>query len=255
MRIERSFVSTPTGSKVAVHFVGDGERPVFVVGGASGSGVVREPLVAILARSGARCILMDIAASGQSRHSGVLSIDTWLQDAEHVFGQYVGERAVWVGLSLGAWLMILLHRRHPGWFSNMCGLAPAFDWDRSYVIPALQQGRLTTANGVVLWNSLPLVSTELVTSMERHHVVGAPTQLEAPLHVIFGGKDDVAPPALVEQFLSTATGARCTSDYVAEGDHGIAKLSPAAVADRFERWLACALLCGQGPVSQVFSSP
>ena len=241
MRIERSVDSTPTGSKVAVHFVGDGERRVFVVGGLSGRGVVGAPLVTVLARSGAQCILMDIAASGQSRHPGALTMDTWLQDTEHVFGKRVRERAVWVGASVGAWLMILLHRRHPGWFSSMCALAPAFDWDRSYVIPALQQGRLTLANGIVLRNSLPLVPIELVTSMERHHVVGAPTQLEAPLHVIFGGEDDVAPPVPVEQFLRSSTGARCTADYVEEGDHGIAKLSSAAIADRFERWLARAL--------------
>jgi len=241
MRIERSFVSTPTGSKVAIHFVGDGERCVFVVGGLSGRGVVGAPLVDVLARSGARSILMDIAASGESRHRGTLTIDTWLQDAEHVFGRYVGERAIWVGASVGAWLMILLHRRHPAWFSDMCGLAPAFDWDRNYVAPAVEQGRLTVANGVVLWNSLPLVSTDLVTSMERYHVLGARTQLEAPLHVIFGGKDDVVPSESVEQFLRSATGAPCTSDYIAQGDHGIAKLSSGEVADRFERWLACAL--------------
>jgi hypothetical protein len=36
-------------------------------------------------------------------------------------------------------------------------------------------------------------------------------------------------------------GARCTSDYMAEGDHGVAKLSTPDVADRFERWLARAL--------------
>lgn len=237
-----SLIVTPTGSRISVTFIGGGEVPLFAVGGLSAAGIKEGLLVEALASSGAQCTLMDIATSGESRHpAGPLTMDAWLEDVEHVFIQCVDRRAIWVGASMGAWLMMLVHLRHPEWFHAMCALAPAFDWDTQYLLPGLRGGNLRMVDGVVMAGSAAVAPASLLVSMNGHHVLDTPFPLEAPLHVVFGGKDGVAPAGQVQRFVRATTGARCTADYFANLDHGISKLQVPAVRERVERWLEPAI--------------
>jgi pimeloyl-ACP methyl ester carboxylesterase len=239
-----SLISTPTGSRISVTFVGKGVTPVFVVGGLSAAGVKDGMLVGALAGIDAKCTLMDLATSGESRHpAGPLIMDVWLRDVEHVFRQCVDPPppAIWIGTSMGAWLMMLVHRRHPEWFTAMCALAPAFDWDTQYLLPGLRSGDLQMVDSVVMSKSAAVAPQSLLASMAQHRILGMPFALGAPLHVIFGGKDEMAAPAPLQQFLRATVGASCTADYFAELDHGIAKLQLPTVRERLERWLAEAL--------------
>jgi pimeloyl-ACP methyl ester carboxylesterase len=122
-------------------------------------------------------------------------MDAWIADTEEVFAARVREPAAWTGASIGAWLMLRIHGRHPEWFRAMCALAPAFDWDQAYVGPRLADGRLGVIDGTVVNpDATALATRELLVSMAAHHVLREPATLAAPLHVIFGGRDEMAPP-------------------------------------------------------------
>ena len=144
--LKKSIVGTRSGAAIAVYEGGSGV-PVFAIGGMSATSFSASGAASILervARKGAaRCVLMDLAAYGQSTAAGPgLTMDLWLQDIEEVFMARVGEPALWTGSSIGAWLMVLVHARRPEWFQAMCALAPAFDWDQQYAAPALRDGRV-----------------------------------------------------------------------------------------------------------------
>ena len=241
-------VRTRSGSTIGVLEAGAGDRVVFAIGGMSVRSFAESAMRLVLedaADRGARCVLMDIAGSGASTSGASLTMDTWLADVEEVFEERVGKPAIWTGASLGAWLMLLAHRRDPRRFLSMCALAPAFDWDQQYVGPRLADGRLAVAGGTVAnSDGTALASRELLISMAPHHVLRAPFVLDAPLHVIAGVRDEIAPAAGARRFIESARGAVCTGEFLPEGDHGVAKLDPPLAMLRYLAWLRSALDAG-----------
>ena len=240
-----SHVRTRTGSTIGVQEAGAGDRVVFAIGGMSVRSFAESAMRPVLedaADNGARCVLMDIAGSGASTSGAPVTMDTWLADVEEVFEQRVAAPATWTGASLGAWLMLLAHRRDPRRFLSMCALAPALDWDQQYVGPRLADKRLGVVNGTVVnADGTALASRELLVSMAAHHVLRAPFALAAPLHVIAGMRDEIAPAAGARRFIENAAGAACTGEFLPEGDHGVAKLDPPLAMLRYQAWLRAAL--------------
>jgi len=243
--LRQHILETRSGSAISVHEGGEGPVPVFAIGGIavrpfieSGVGPVLEDAV----DHGARCVLMDIAGSGASASSPALTMDAWIADIEEMFFARVREPAVWTGASIGAWLMLRIHVRHPEWFRAMCALAPAFDWDQAYVGPRLTDGRLGVIAGTVVNpDATALATRELLVSMAAHHVLPEPARLTAPLHVIFGGRDEMAPAAATLQFIEKARGAPCTGELLPDADHGVAKLDPRQALLRYHAWLRAQL--------------
>ncbi len=240
-QLRTTHVATRGGSSIAVQEAGDGAPCVFAVGGMtvrsfadSGVRLAFEDA----ADKGARCMMMDIAGSGASTRPANLTMQAWLDDVEEVFAHRVGEPAIWTGASIGAWLMVLAHRRHPEWFLSMCALAPAFDWDQQYVAPRILDGTLGMIGGTLVQpDRTALATRDLVVSMAPHHLLREPVRLTAPLHVIFGARDELAPAGPITRFIERATGARCSGELLPEGDHGVAKLDPPVALLRYQAWL------------------
>jgi alpha-beta hydrolase superfamily lysophospholipase len=119
----------------------------------------------------------------------------------------------------------------------MCALAPAFDWDQRYVAPALRDGKLGVIDDTVVnADATPVATRELLVSMAPFHVLREPVRLAAPMHVIFGAADELAPADATRQFIERAHGP-CTGELLPGGDHGIAKLASPLAYARYLRWL------------------
>ena len=240
-RLRPQPLETRSGATISVHEGGDGGIPVFVVGGMAVLPFVDSAMRLVLDDAldhGARCVLMDIAGSGGSAAAPARTMDSWIADIEEVFAARVREPAIWTGASIGAWLMVRIHARHPEWFRAMCALAPAFDWDQTYVGPRLSDQRLGVIDGTVVnADATALATRELLVSMAAHHVLREPATLTAPLHVIFGGRDEMAPAAGTKRFIEMARGAPCTGELLPDADHGVAKLDPPRVLMRYQLWL------------------
>jgi pimeloyl-ACP methyl ester carboxylesterase len=237
----KDVVKTRSGSAIVLHECGDGAFHVFAVGGMAVRPFAQSAIAPALqdaADKGARCTIMDIAGSGESKPPAALTMETWLEDLEEIFADRAGVPALWTGASIGAWLMVLAHRRHPDWFRAMCALAPAFDWDQQYVGPRLKDGRLGVIEGTVVNPDGTSVATrELLVSMAPYHLLRAPAHLTAPMHVIFGARDELAPAEGTRRFVESCQGARCTGEMLPDGDHGVAKLDPPLVMLRYQSWL------------------
>ena len=224
-QLTESTFTTRSGSAIRLLEGGTGAHALFAIGGISVRAFAESPIRLVLedaADHGARFVLMDIAGSGASRASGALTMQGWLDDLEEIYQARVAQPATWTGASIGAWLMLLAHRRHPHWARAMCALAPAFDWDRQYVGPALGDATLRA-------------------SMAAHHVLGEPFTLAAPLHVIAGARDELAPVDGTRRFIENARGAPCTGEILPDADHGVAKLDPPLAMLRYQRWLRAQL--------------
>src|SRR6186713_2562723 len=221
-----STITTRRGSAIRLLQGGAGANSVFAIGGISVRAFSESGVRVVLedaAGCGARFVLMDLAGSGASSAGGPLTMESWLDDVEEVYERCVGTPAVWTGASIGAWLMLLAHRRHPAWFTGMCALAPAIDWDQQYVWPALRDGTLRAVDGTVVnADGTALAPGALLVSMQPHHLLGRPFHLAAPLHVIAGLRDELAPAAATRRFIESAQGAPCTGEIIPDGDHGIA---------------------------------
>ena len=240
-QMSNATLATSTGSTIAVGEAGAGPVPVFAVGGMSVSSFLDTPVRITLedaARLNARCVMMDIAGSGGSTAPAGLVMETWIRDVEEIFAARVREPAIWTGASIGAWLMLIVHRRHPEWFRSMCALAPALDWDQRYIAPRLRDGRLGVIDGIVVNpDATAVASRELLISMAPHHVLRDPVRLTAPLHIIAGAADEIAPAQAITQFVQRAVGSPCTGDILPGEDHGVAKLTSPLASMRYARWL------------------
>lgn len=234
-----SMVSTPHGSEIAVYRAGTSGRHIFVVGGLGGRSIAQSPMGALVeaaARFGARGSVVDLSGTGKSGYRAQLTMDLWLRDLEHVFLGGGAGASIWIGSSIGAWLMLLLHRRHPEWFSAMCALAPAWDWDARFLLPGIADGTLRFEGTSLMVGIAPLPKV-LVDSMAPHHVLDSTIDLRAPLHVIHGEGDREAPVAASIHLASLATGAGLTLDVLAGENHDVSRLATPAARNAIEPWL------------------
>ena len=231
-------ILTSSGSRISVRTSGTGAAQVFVVGGFGGASIGSGHVAATLAATNTPAVLMDIAGSGQSRHPGDLTVSVLVQDVEDVFRQCLDRKVLWVGTSLGAWLMMIVHQRHPEWFSGMCAVAPAFDWHTQYLLPALDRGELQLRDGIIVDGDNAIAPQSLLDSMADWRILDKPLALEAPLHILFGGRDKMIGAAALQQFLRGTSGKRCTAEYFADLDHAVAKLQSFTVRERFQHWLS-----------------
>jgi len=250
--LTQTVVETRSGSRVAVWQGGAG-TPVFAIGGFSPSSFADSgirPILEEAAQAGARVVMLDIPGSGRSTAAAGFTMDSWLDDLEEIFDACVGAPAIATGASLGGWLMLLMHRRRPDAFNAMCALAPALDWDQLYVAPGLRNGSLTIADGwVVNAESTMAASRELLISMPAHHLLGHPYSLTAPLHVIAGLRDEIAPAGPVGAFIRSIAGAPCTGDFLTGADHRISKLQGPVTIERYRTWLHAQLAQARGSIA------
>jgi pimeloyl-ACP methyl ester carboxylesterase len=245
--LRKTVFDTRAGSTLTLHESEGAGPPLFAIGGLSvrplaDSGLYRAFREA--AGEGARCVMVEIAGSGDSPATPGMTMDTWIADVEEVFEARVREPAICTGASMGGWLMLIVHRRHPSWFRAMCAIAPALDWDQAYLGPGLVARRLAMAGDLVVDEGgagvagKNAVTRALVVSMAPHHVVRAgPFALQVPLHVIFGARDEMAPAETTRRFIELARGAPCTGELLVEGDHSLAKLDWEAGLERYREWL------------------
>ena len=237
--MEARIETTPLGSRLAVYQAGSGAPHVFMVGGLGGRSLARSPAGTMLeaaARHGASGTIVDLSGTGGSKYAGELTMHTWISDVEHVYSRFARGASIWIGSSIGGWLMLLVHRRHPEWFKSMCALAPALDWDARFLQPGIRDGNLSIAddNLMVGVAALPM---SLVRSMAIFRMLDAPLLLRAPLHVIHGDEDREAPVDASRELLKAAHGAACELEIIPGEGHDVAKLGTRGSQKAFERWL------------------
>ena len=242
MSFSRTYITTPAGSRIAVYESGPQDGPsLFVAGGYSSrpvsEGALADAVAAASGPSGMRAVMIDNAACGDSRHCGDLTMDTWLDDMQFVARAVQASDGLCVGASVGAWLMLLLHQRGRLPFSGLCALAPAIDWGEQYIHPGLRERRFVEDGAFITSEGQPLVPTSLLDSMSRYTMLDDAYTAAAPIHIIHGDVDELAPISASRSLVDGSTGADCTLDRVEDEGHDVSKLSTPASRAAFDRWL------------------
>lgn len=244
-----TYITTPRGSRIAVYEQGPRSGPcVLVVGGYSARSISQGPLAEAItlacSAAGVRLVMVDNAACGLSRHYGELTMDTWLDDLQFVSDVLQAGGGLCVGASIGAWLMLLLHQRGRLPFRSLCALAPAIDWGEQYIHPGLRERRFVDEGAFITTDGQPLVPKSLLASMERFVTLDAAYEAAAPIHIIHGELDELAPIHASRGFVGASTGAACELEPIAGEGHGVSKLSSVPAKAAFDRWFATQLSAG-----------
>lgn len=235
---EQRVVHTSSGSRIATYLAGTEGPMVFVVGGLQGKSSVDTPLAKILlaaAGFGARVAMMELPGTGNSTFARPPSMATMLADVVEAYRATASGPSIWIGASLGGWFTLLVHLREPQLFRSMCVLAPAINWNESYILPQLRAGQVVERDGLVelLGFTLPM---RLIDSMDAFQVGPGVVPLKAPLHIIHGDQDSVA-PIHVSESVATLGSPLCSMDRLEGDGHGVATLTSQASMESFARWL------------------
>jgi len=188
------------------------------------------------ADAGIEYTIVDLAASGRSIYRPPVRFETWLNDIGEIYERTQSGSSLWIATSIGAWPLLLTHRQRPEWFRAMCIIAPAIDWDSTYLLPGVASGKLTDEPAGIR-NEHGVLPRSLVDSMALHHLLGRALEIHCPLHCIYGARDEIAPPAATEQLLSQFRGASATSEKLADESHAIAKIATSAAQRALMDWL------------------
>lgn len=178
---------------------------------------------------GRACMLLDLTdQDGQpKKFLPRATLGQWQQDLADLQPLMPPGPQVWVGASLGAWLMLLASRTMPEKFAAMLGIGAAFDWNHHVLRPALAQATRPEP-GVWLLDHLRqglAIPDILLDDLPRHRVAGTAWPLHCPLRLLHGTADDQAPLAAVEALLGRELpGERATLRRIDGAGHDLATL-------------------------------
>lgn len=101
-----------------------------------------------------------------------------------------------IGASLGAWAMLAAQQARPALLWGMLALAPALDWDRTYLAPRLADGRAgrsSDGNIVIAEDNIEVSDRFLERAEEARLAAAGELSLPGPLHILHGSADAIAP--------------------------------------------------------------
>lgn len=101
-----------------------------------------------------------------------------------------------IGASLGAWAMLAAQRQRPALLWGMLALAPALDWDRTYLAPRLADGRASRGSDgriMVGEDNIEVSDRFLERADEARLDAAGALSMPGPLHILHGSDDAIAP--------------------------------------------------------------
>lgn len=204
--IRRAFIASSTGRRLSsFHLPGDGPG-LLLVGGYGGSPLEKPfGLFAVLYCLENRLDLRLLEFRGQGGSEGQLAdltIPEMRDDVLALADRFSLSGRIGIGSSLGAWAMLAAQQDRPDLLWGMVALAPAVDWDLSYLLPRIDDGRARRDQGMIT------VQEDLVAVAEafcpraadaRLRSGAAGPRLAGPIGILHGDADRIAPLSRSEQ--------------------------------------------------------
>jgi pimeloyl-ACP methyl ester carboxylesterase len=156
-------------------------------------------------------------------------IGDWRDDALVMLDEVVSGPAVFVGSSMGGWIMLLAALARPERVRGLVGLAAAPDFTRDLIATRLTAENRTTLarDGVLLAPSdygdpLP-ITRRLLEDGERHLLLDRPIPLRCPVHLLHGQLDPDVPWQTCLRLAARLESAAVTVELVKDGDHRLSR--------------------------------
>lgn len=142
-----------------------------------------------------------------------------------------------IGSSLGAWAMLAAQQERPSFFWGKLALAPAVDWDRTYLLPRLDDGRATREadRAIVVRDDNILVFDRFLDSAEDVRVLAGQGPLfRGPVRILHGSEDMIAPLSRSLDLLTELAEGNDAALRIFPGlDHDVSLLNAASVQRGF----------------------
>ena len=235
-------MQSPDGAQCSIAYrfqKAEQDRPAFVwlCGFRSEMGSLKaEELARWTRETGAGCLRFDY--SGHGRSGGTFedgTISAWLDEAAAVLEAALkpGDRAVFVGSSMGAWIALLLARRlaKAGMAppKGLVLIAPAWDMTRLIWQRLPPEARAAIERDGVFHRPSPYgdgpypITKKLIEDGEKHLLGEEPVQLDAPVRILHGRQDPDVPWRHSLDLLDVITGADIRLTLINDGEHRLSR--------------------------------
>lgn len=206
--VEQSQVHLGDGQWLSCYHLRGAGPGLLVSGGFGALGITDKPLgMAALyngLQRGLRTILIEYRGQGASSGERWSQTVPRMRDDILAVADHFGlQNCIGVGASLGAWAMLAAQQQRAGLLQGMLALAPAFDWDKTYIAPRLASGRLVRLESGKLHQpgTTMEVDQALLETAEEARLAPDAIRLPRGLVAILGAADAVANPAYAVSIL------------------------------------------------------
>lgn len=237
MEEQAAFLEPEPGRRIAhLRVPGEGPEIVFLCGLRSDMRGTKASRLAELARArGWAYTRFDYRGHGVS--SGRFedgTIGDWHADTLLVLDRVVEGPFLLVGSSMGGWQALLAGLARPDRLAGLVLVAPAPDFPRRLVLPALSptERAALERDGVVLLPSdygepLPL-TRRFVEESVAHELLDRDLPFTCPVHILHGRQDRDVPLSLSLALIERLVRAPVTLEVVEDGDHRLSRESDLA---------------------------
>jgi len=170
---------------------------------------------------------------GHGASSGDLEegcIGDWFEDAQFIFDRLTTGPQIIVGSSMGGWIGLLLARARPARLAAFVGVAAAPDFTHDIVLPVLtaaQKDELERNGKLYELVSPPdhreVLTKKLLEEGGDHLLLRAPLQIDAPVRLLQGMKDDQVPWKTALKITEVLTTNDVRATFVKDGDHRLSR--------------------------------
>lgn len=224
-----SFLTKPDGARLAYHRT-PGRAPgiVFLGGFASDmTGTKALALEAYAKRRGQAFLRLDYQGHGQS--SGIFAdgtIGLWHSDALAVIDAVTEGPQIFVGSSMGGWMMMLTAAHRPERVAGLVGIAPAPDFTEDLMWPSFSDEIRATLERDGIYQRPSEYSDEpytitmkLIEEGRNHLLLSRPLVVDAPIRLLHGMADPDVPYQVSLRIAEHVTCSDIQVRLIKDGDH------------------------------------
>lgn len=243
-------LATPQGRLLAYHaIVGRGPTLAWLSGFNSDMTGTKAQALAAWSRQADQALLR-FDYSGHGRSSGVFedgTIGAWLEDSLAVLDFLTTGPLVLVGSSMGAWLSLLAAQARPERVKGLLLIAPAVDFTKRLMGPALPAEARAALAGAGRW-AMPssygaptIITQALLDDGDRHSLMPGPIPFQGPVRILQGQKDPDVPWRHALDTAEAIGSADVQTTLIKDGDHRLSRPQDIALLERTAAQLCAAL--------------
>ena len=222
-------LTRPDGGTIAYHRLAGAAPGIVFLGGyrSDMTGTKAVFLDAYCRQRGRAYVRFDYFGHGASSGDFALgTVGRWREDAISVIDSLTTGPQILVGSSMSGWIMLLAALARPERVAALVGVAAAPDFTEELLWPRLAPAQRETVmreGRVVLPSDYDpagyLYSRALIEDGRRHLLLGRPIELDCPVRLLHGMRDESVPWRLSLSLAERLTSRDVTVTLVKDGDH------------------------------------